>query len=86
MELPHHKDWLTYFGGTNRPGELNYNFSVKNDQKKMLTSCCFFFNRVPYMQLSHMIPEVNIISRKVRIAGINEPSRVFRLKIASRLA
>ena len=43
MELPHHKDWLTYFGGTNRPGELDYNFSVKNDQKKMLTSCCFFF-------------------------------------------
>ena len=43
MELPHHKDWLTYFGGTNRPGELDYNFPVKNDQKKMLTSCCFFF-------------------------------------------
>ena len=22
----HHKDWLTYFGGTDRPGELCYNF------------------------------------------------------------
>ena len=27
----HHKDWLTYSGGTNRPGELCYNFSVSND-------------------------------------------------------
>ena len=26
-----HKDWLTYFGGTDRPGELGYNFS--NDLK-----------------------------------------------------
>ena len=24
----HHKDWLTYSGGTDRPGELCYNFSV----------------------------------------------------------
>ena len=22
----HHKDWLTYFGGIDRPGELYYNF------------------------------------------------------------
>ena len=27
----HHKDWLTYSGGTDRPGELCYNFSVTND-------------------------------------------------------
>ena len=27
----HHKDWLTYSGGTNRPGELSYNFSISND-------------------------------------------------------
>ena len=27
----HHKDWLTYFGGTDRPGELCYNFSISND-------------------------------------------------------
>ena len=26
----HHKDWLTYFGGTDRPGELYYNFSISN--------------------------------------------------------
>ena len=24
----HHKNWLTYSGGTNRPGELRYNFQV----------------------------------------------------------
>ena len=25
----HHKDWLIYSGGTDRPGELCYNFSLK---------------------------------------------------------
>ena len=25
----HHKDWLTYSGGTDRPGELCYNFCLK---------------------------------------------------------
>ena len=28
----HHKDWLTYSGGTDRPGELCYNFCMSNDQ------------------------------------------------------
>ena len=27
----HHKDWLTYSGGTDRPAELCYNFSISND-------------------------------------------------------
>ena len=27
----HHKDWLTYSGGTDQPGELCYNFSIAND-------------------------------------------------------
>ena len=27
----HHKDWLTYSGGTDRPGELYYNFSISDD-------------------------------------------------------
>ena len=31
-----------------------------------------FFNPVPYMQPSHMIPGVNIISRKVSVASINK--------------
>ena len=26
----HHKDWLTYSGGTDRSGELCYNFSISN--------------------------------------------------------
>ena len=27
----HQKDWLTYSGGTDRPGELCYNFPISND-------------------------------------------------------
>ena len=27
----HHKDWLTYSDGTDRSGELCYNFSISND-------------------------------------------------------
>ena len=27
----HHKDWLTYCGGTDKPGEFCYNFSVSKD-------------------------------------------------------
>ena len=27
----HHKDWLTYCGGTDRHGELCYSFSISND-------------------------------------------------------
>ena len=27
----HHKDWLTYSGGNDRPGELCYNFSISNN-------------------------------------------------------
>ena len=32
----HHKDWLTYSGGTYRPGELCYNFSTSNDLTQMV--------------------------------------------------
>ena len=32
----HHKDWLTYSGGTDRPGELSYNFSISNDLTQMV--------------------------------------------------
>ena len=32
-----HKDWLTYSAGTNRPGELCYNFSISNNLIKWLT-------------------------------------------------
>ena len=33
----HHKDWLTYSGGTDRPGELCCNFSISNDFTQMVT-------------------------------------------------
>ena len=32
----HHKDWLTYSGGTDRPGELCYNVSISNDLTQMI--------------------------------------------------
>ena len=32
----HHKDSLTYSGGTDRPGERNYNFSISNDLTQMV--------------------------------------------------
>ena len=32
----HHKDWLTYSGGTDRLGELCYNFSISNDLTQMV--------------------------------------------------
>ena len=39
----HHKDWLTYSGGTDSPGELCYNFSISND----LTQIVNFTTRIP---------------------------------------
>ena len=32
----HHKDWLTYCGGTDRSGELCYNFSISNHLTQIL--------------------------------------------------
>ena len=32
----HHKDWLTYSGGTNRSGALCYNFVISNDLTQMV--------------------------------------------------
>ena len=32
----HQKDWLTYSGGTGRPGELCYIFSIPNDLTQMV--------------------------------------------------
>ena len=39
----HHRDCLTYSGGTDRPGELCYNFSISND----LTQIVNFPTRIP---------------------------------------
>ena len=32
----YHKNWLTYSGGTDRPGELCFNFSISNDLTQMV--------------------------------------------------
>ena len=42
----HHKDWLTFSGGTDRSGELWYNFSTSND----LTWIVNFPTRISYSQ------------------------------------
>ena len=39
----HHKDWLTYSGGTDRSGELSYNFSISSDLNQMVN----FPTRIP---------------------------------------
>ena len=39
----HHKDWITYSGGTDRSGELCYNFSISND----LTQIVNFPTQIP---------------------------------------
>ena len=39
----HHKDWLTYSSGTDRPGELCYNFYISNDLTQMVN----FPTRIP---------------------------------------
>ena len=39
----HHKNWLTYSGGTDGPGELCYNFSISNDLMQMVN----FSTRIP---------------------------------------
>ena len=39
----HHKDWLTFSGGTDSSGELCYNFSISNDLTQMVN----FPTRIP---------------------------------------
>ena len=39
----HHKDWITYSGATDRPGELCSNFSISNDLSQMAN----FPTRIP---------------------------------------
>ena len=34
--MGHHKDWLTYYGGTDRPGEFCYNFSISDNPTRMV--------------------------------------------------
>ena len=39
----HHKDWLTYSGANDRPGEICHNFSISNDLTQMVN----FPTRIP---------------------------------------
>ena len=39
----HHKDWLTYSGGIDTPGELCFNFPISNDLAQMVN----FPNQIP---------------------------------------
>ena len=32
----HHKEWITYFGETDRPGEFCHNFSISNHLTQMI--------------------------------------------------
>ena len=32
----HHRDWFTYYGGTDWPGKHCYNFSISNDLNEMV--------------------------------------------------
>ena len=41
----HHRHWLTYYGGTDRPGELCYNFSISNDLTQMVNSLTWITDR-----------------------------------------
>ena len=45
----YHKDWLSYSGGTDRPGELCYNFCISND----LTQMANFPTRIPDCDSPH---------------------------------
>ena len=47
----HHKDWLTYSVGTDRPGELCFNFSISND----LTQIVNFPTRIPDCALTVLL-------------------------------
>ena len=44
----HHNDWLTYSSGTDRSGELCYNFSISNDLTQMVN----FPIQIPWLWLS----------------------------------
>ena len=54
----HHKDWLTYSTGTDRPGELCYNFSISNN----LTQIVNFHARIPVTSHSPALLDLFISS------------------------
>ena len=55
----HHKDWVTYSGRTDQPGELCYNFSISNDLTQMVN----FPTRIPHCDsLSHALLDLSLSS------------------------
>ena len=52
----HHKEWLTYSGGTYRTGELCYNFSISNDLTQMVN----FPTWIPDCDVLSMNPSANV--------------------------
>ena len=53
----HDKDWLIFSGGTDRPGELCYNFSISNDLTEMVN---FSTPTFPPLGNSHRVISVSI--------------------------
>ena len=51
----HHKDCFTYSGGTDRPGELCYNFSISNELTQMVN----FPTQIPDCN-SHSVPLLDL--------------------------
>ena len=56
----HLKDWLTYSGRTDRPGELCYNFSISNDLLSSDASICSTMAFPPFGNSDHVVVSVSI--------------------------
>ena len=67
----HRKDWLTYSGGTDRPGELYYNFSISNDLTQMVN----FPTRIPDCDSYRPALLDLFISSDVSICSIDFPMK-----------
>ena len=52
----HHKDWLTYSGEADRPGEPCYNFSISND----LTQILNFPTRIPVRDIQIVLGQLSL--------------------------
>ena len=80
----HQKDWLTCFGGTNRPGELCYKFSLSNDLTQMVN----YPTRVPDCEshnpalLDLFISSDAIISSRMAFPPLGNSDHVVSVSIA----
>ena len=75
----YYKDWLTYSGGTDRPGEFYHNFSISNDLTQMVN----FPIRIPDSDshgpalLDLFISSVNIICSTMSFPPLGNSDHVF---------